>query len=464
MKILDKLITLVEDSISEDTNNMLHSWGIIKSGYSELVDSYRTTISTTHEWVSEYQERIQKETNISRLKIKYSHNSGYYIEVSNNYINDIPGYFIFKQSLTNTSKYTTEELLGFEKTLTQAQNSLNETEYTIFLDICNSIDSHFNNLYICSQQISEIDFYHSAALSSHNNWYSSPNFWKRNIVEILSWRHPVIEKIESDFISNSLLLNKSSRAHVITGPNMWGKSTFLRQNALIILMAHMWIDVPAKWAEMKIIDRIFSRVGSWDNLYLWQSTFMVEMQEISYILRHATNDSFIIIDEIGRGTSTYDGMSLAWGILQYIHEVLWSYVLFATHYHEIIDHVNTLKWCDNFSVAVWENEKNLVFLRKIIPGWIKKSYGIEVAKISWLPWEVLTIAKNNLKTLEDTDNPRQLNIWCLEPHIGIANIDSQENKYENIIDSIRQKNLDTISPLDALYFLNEIKKQVKNKK
>jgi len=388
MEFLDKLIELIDLSIEDEADNSLMSGSIIKWWYNKDIDDLRTIIETTHQWITEYQKQLIDITGISKLKIKYSHNGWYYIEVSNTHNSKVPDNFIFKQSLTNSTKYTSETLLGFEEKYLEARNNVNSLEYDEFIKIRNSVKFHFSDIYKLSRKISQLDFYQSAAQISIQRSYITPRVSSKSLVSISGWKHPVISLSENNFVNNDLSLSLKDRIHVITGPNMWWKSTFLRQNALLVLMTHIWLNIPANSAEIWLVDRIFSRVWAWDNLFLWQSTFMVEMQEISYILHHATSKSFIIIDEIWRGTSTYDGMSLAWSILKYIHDETKSLTLFATHYHEIIDHVSSLRACNNYSVAVWENENNIVFLRKVIPGGIKKSYGLEVAKLAWIPQDV----------------------------------------------------------------------------
>lgn len=254
-------------------------------------------------------------------------------------------------------------------------------------------------------------------------------------------------------------MDSHKRVHIITGPNMGWKSTFLRQNALLILLAHIWYDIPAISAKIPLTDAIFSRVGAGDNLYMGQSTFMVEMQEVSYILHKATKKSFIIIDEVGRGTSTYDGLSLAWAILHYIHNEIKSKLLFATHYHEIIDHSEKLSACENFSVAVWENSENLVFLRKIIPGGMKKSYGIEVAKIAGIPDEVLQEAQSTLKEYYAQNTQQQIAFSTEETTLNSQQTNSNTHP---TLTKIQELSLDHMTPFWALELLHEFKEQLKN--
>ena len=280
-------------------------------------------------------------------------------------------------------------------------------------------------------------------------------------LKILGGRHPVVEKMEKNFISNDLNLNKKEYVHIITWPNMWGKSTFLRQNALIILMAHIGSFVPASEAQIPLTDRIFSRVWASDNLFLGQSTFMVEMQEVANILHNSTEKSFVIIDEVWRGTSTYDGMSLAWAILKENHDKIKARTLFATHYHELIDESKQLSWVRNFSVAVGENEENLVFLRKIIPGGIKKSFWLEVARIAGVSNGVISEAKNMLRSLEKTHlQTAQMSLWGLtQPEVQV--VEKIVQKQSEVEELLKQIDVNNLTPMEALNKLNELKSNIK---
>ncbi len=407
-KILD-IINLIDSAIMQDWVNTLTSGWIINDWYNNEVDKYRGIIKNSKDWLANYQTKLVGKSGISKLKIKYTNASGYFIEISKSQISQVPDSFIHKQSLVNASRFITPELKDFEKDLMNAEGILSELEYNLFLELREKILDSFEDIKQISKKSGYIDFGNWLAKVAYENNYSRPKVSNSYDLKIQNWRHPIIEQIQKDFISNSLDLNKNSFVHTITWPNMWGKSTFLRQNALIILLAHIWSFIPASKAEIPLTDKLFSRVWATDNLYLWQSTFMVEMQEVANILNNSTKNSFVIIDEVGRWTSTFDWMSLAWAILKENHDNIKAKTLFATHYHELIDESKSLKWVANFSVAVWENDENLIFLRKIIPWGLKKSFWLQVAKLAGLSENVLKTAKDMLLNLEKS-NIHQLSL------------------------------------------------------
>lgn len=458
---IENIIDLLEKSIKENPENSLTSWEIIADGYDSIVDSYRDTLNNSKDWLVAYQSRLVNETQINNLKIKYTNVSGYFIEIPKSQTSKIPDSFIHKQTLVNASRYITIELKEFEQKFLEAQNEKGAREYEIFLDIREKILDNYSNIKKSSDISSNIDFVSSLSQVAYENNYVKPQIIDSYDLNIVSWRHPIIEKKSIDFISNSLDLNTNKFIHIITGPNMWWKSTFLRQNALIILLAHIGSYVPAKSANIPITDKIFSRIWANDNLFLWQSTFMVEMQEVANILNNSTKNSFVIIDEVGRWTSTYDGMSLAWAILKENHDNIKSKTLFATHYHELIDESKNLNWVSNFSVAVWENEENLVFLRKIIPGWIKKSFWLEVAKIAWLSNSTITEAKKMLKKLE-IEHSRvfwwQLTLWT-EPIVEY--IEKEVICVSEVEQELKKMDINNLTPIEALSKLNELKWKIK---
>lgn len=455
MKNILNIIKLLDKSIKEDPADNLTSWEIIADFYDEKVDEYRKIISTANDWLAKYQAKLITENNISTLKIKYTWPSWYFIEIPKSQVSKIPEDFIHKQTLVWASRYITLELKEFEAKFLEAQNEKANREYEIFLKIREEILDNFNDIKEISDKITNIDFLSTLSQVAYDNNYVRPEIFDGYDLEIISWRHPVIEKWVSDFISNDLNLTKKEFVHIITWPNMWWKSTFLRQNALIILMAHIWSFVPARFAKIPLTDKIFSRVWANDNLFLWQSTFMVEMQEVANILNNSTKNSFVIIDEVWRWTSTYDGMSLAWAILRENHDNIWAKTLFATHYHELIDESKILKWVKNFSVAVWENEENLVFLRKIISGWIKKSFWLEVAKIAWIPESTLIEARNILKTLEEKyEKPVQQWLFSVEVEPKVI------EKKSEVEEELKNLDLNNLTPMEALNKLFELRKKL----
>lgn len=455
-KILE-LINLLDNSIQEDPNQMITAGWIIKDNYNDEVDSYREIINNSKKWLWWYQEKLIQESGISKLKIKFTNASGYFIEVSKWNIREVPDYFQHKQSLVNASRFITVELKEFEKKLLDWESLLAGLEYDIFSELRNSVLEHFDDIKSLSYSSWYIDFWTWLAEVAYKNNYCRPKISNKYALDIQWWRHSVIEEIEKDFISNDLSLDSQQFVHTITWPNMWWKSTFLRQNALIILLAHCWSFVPAKIANIPLVDKLFSRVWATDNLYLGQSTFMVEMQEVAHILNNSTKNSFVIIDEVWRGTSTYDWMSLAWAILKENHENIKTKTLFATHYHELVDESKKLKWVSNYSVAVWENNENIVFLRKIIPWWMKKSYWIEVAKLAGVPQNVIKCAQEMLRDLEKSQS-NQLSLWWLENNREVI-IEKTVQKSE-IEKELASLNINSLTPLESLNILHDLIKKL----
>lgn len=458
MQQLQQIIDLIDKSIKEDANNLIMWWWIINDGYDKEVDELRNFVNNSNQWLNEYTSNLIKTTGITTLKIKYTSASGYFIEVPLSQKSKIPENFIHKTTLVNALRFTTPELKEFESKITNWESMLYEREYNLFKDISKTVLESFKEIKKTSTQIAQIDFLSNLAYVSYQNDYTKPEISSKYDLEIVGGRHPVVEKIEKNFISNELFLNEKKFVNIITWPNMGWKSTYLRQNALIILMAHIGSFVPAKKAIIPVTDKIFSRVWASDNLFLWSSTFMVEMQEVANILNNSTKNSFVIIDEVWRWTSTYDGMSLAWAILRENHDKLKAKTLFATHYHELVDESKKLSWVSNFSVAVSENEDNIVFLRKIIPWSIKKSYWIEVAKLAWLPFSVINEANNFLSNFENTHTFSQLslwNIWVMQKEKIVYK--EKESEVEEIL---KKLDINSLTPINALTLLSELKDKI----
>lgn len=457
MENIKNIIDLIDIAIKEDAENNI-MWGeIISDNFDEKVDHYRKLVNNSKDWLINYQSELSKISWINLLKIKYTSVSGYFIEIPKSQVSKVPNIFVFKQTLVNASRFITPKLKEFEWEILDAEWKKTEREYEIFLEIREKILDSFNDIKAISDKTAFIDFIASMWELAYSSNFVKPEINKNYNLEIIWWRHIVIEQTEKDFISNDLNLSNNKYIHIITWPNMGWKSTFLRQNALIVLLAHIGSFVPAKKAIIPLTDKIFSRIWANDNLFLWQSTFMVEMQEIANILNNSTKNSFVIIDEVWRWTSTYDGMSLAWAILKENHDNIKAKTLFATHYHELIDESKNLKWVVNFSVAVWENEENLVFLRKIIPGWIKKSFWLEVAKIAGLSKSTILEAKKMLKLLELEHSKiswTQLSLTA-EPIIEYV---EKESEIEQLLKQIDVNNL---TPMEALNKLNELKRRLK---
>ncbi len=454
MQSLQEVIDLIERAIKIDSNNIITAGGIIQDGFDNQVDELRNFIEHSHEWLNNYTQNLVSETGITTLKIKYTSASWYFIEVPLSQKTKIPESFIHKTTLVNALRFTTEDLKKFEGKMLNAESELYQREYMLFKEVSSQILENFQEIKTLSSQIAHIDGLSNFAHVAYENDYVKPEIHAGYDLEIVWGRHPVIEKIEKNFISNELFFDTKKFVHIITWPNMGGKSTYLRQNALIILMAHLGSFVPAKSAKIPLTDKIFSRVGASDNLFVWSSTFMVEMQEVANILHNSTKNSFVIIDEVGRWTSTYDGMSLAWAILKENHDKIQAKTLFATHYHELVDESKKLPWVANFSVAVSENEENIVFLRKIIPGSIKKSYGIEVAKLAWLPASVITEANYFLHQFEKTHSFSQLSLWNIGNDTYREKIVYKEKESE-LDKRLKELDVNNLTPIDALNLLSE---------
>lgn len=457
MQQLQQIIDLIGKSIKVDANNLI-MWGwIIEDNFDSEVDELRNLVNHSNEWLNDYTQTLIETSGINTLRIKYTSASGYFIEIPLSQKSKVPESFIHKTTLVNALRFTTPELSQFESKISNAESLLYEREYQIFKEVSKTVLENFKEIKKVSSQVSQIDYLSNMAYVAYENDYVKPEISSKYDLEIVWGRHPVIEKIEKNFISNELFLSNKNFVHIITGPNMGWKSTYLRQNALILLMAHIGSFVPAKQAKISLTDKIFSRVGANDNLFLGSSTFMVEMQEVANILNNSTKNSFVIIDEVGRGTSTYDGMSLAWAILRENHDKIQAKTLFATHYHELVDESKKLKWVANFSVAVSENEDNIVFLRKIIPGSIKKSYGIEVAKLAWLSKDVIAEANNFLRNFEKTHTFNQMSLWNFEVKVE-EKIIYKESEVEK---KLQQIDVNSLTPIEALNVLNELTKSLK---
>lgn len=455
MKQIVEVIQLIDRAIDSDPENTITSWWIIAFWYDAKVDEYRSTIQKSKDWLASYQTDLVKKSWIQNLKMKYTWVSWYFIEVPKSQATKAPDFFIHKQTLVNASRFVTAELLEFQSHLSEAEEHLSGREYQIFLEIREEILGSFASIQSLSSKISFLDFTATLWHLAYQYNYCRPIIWEWYDMSIEWWRHPVIERTQKDFISNSLTLSKKDFVHIITWPNMWWKSTFLRQNALVVLLAHIGSFVPAENASIPIIDKLFSRVWASDNLFLGQSTFMVEMQEVAYILNNSTSKSFVIIDEVGRWTSTYDGMSIAWAILKENHDSIRAKTLFATHYHELIDESESLKWVENFSIAVWEENNELVFLRKVIRGWVKKSFWLEVARMAWVWVNVIQEAKNMLLKLESEH--RQV----FGTQLTMLEASSYEEEKESELEKeLEDLDVNNITPLEALELLVKIKSNI----
>ena len=408
MDDLQDLFSLLEASIVEDPPLAMKEGGIIKDGYNADVDHFRQAKTKGKTWLAELEASEREKTGIRNLKIKYNKVFGYYLEVTNSFKNMVPDYYTRKQTLTNAERYITPKLKELEDMILGAEDKLYALEYDLFSEIRNRIFKEMDRVQKTAKAIAKLDSYLSLALVASRNNYVRPKINTRGVIDIKNGRHPVVEQmIPNDlFIPNDTYLdNQKNRISVITGPNMAGKSTYMRQTALIVLMAQIGSFVPAEKANIGIADRIFTRVGASDDLASGQSTFMVEMTEVANILRNATSKSLLILDEIGRGTSTFDGLSIAWSVVEHISnpKLLGAKTLFATHYHELTELEGKLDSVNNYCIAVREQGDDIIFLRKIIRGGADKSYGIQVARLAGVPDSVIDRAKEISGWLEETD-------------------------------------------------------------
>ena len=405
---LADIYSLISSAIVEEPPITIREAGIIKEGFSKEADELRRAKTEGKEWLAQLEAREKEATGIKNLKVKYNKVFGYYLEVTNSFKNLVPADWVRKQTLTNAERYTTDELKKLEDVILGAEDKLCSLEYDLFNEVRDSIAAEVRRIKSTARAIAEIDVYTALSVVAQQYNYVKPAINEKGIIDIKNGRHPVVEKmIRNDmFVANNTYLdNAKNRISIITGPNMAGKSTYMRQTALIVLMAQIGSFVPAQEANIGIVDRIFTRVGASDDLASGQSTFMVEMTEVANILRNATPKSLLILDEIGRGTSTFDGLSIAWAVVEYIAntKLLGAKTLFATHYHELTELEGTLDGVNNYCIAVKENGDDIVFLRKIIKGGADKSYGIQVAKLAGVPDTVIERAKELVADLSDAD-------------------------------------------------------------
>ncbi|MFW6138016.1 MAG: DNA mismatch repair protein MutS, partial [Spirochaetota bacterium] len=472
----DEVINVIEWAIVEEPPASVKEGGIIKQGYNQELDNYRNTGKQNREWINKYQYQEQKKHGISSLKVKYNKIIGFYIEVTKPNLSLVPSYYIKKQTLVNAERFTTEELEKRQTLLTEAREKANSLEEQIFESICRLILQARDAIYTSSGAVARLDVSQSLAFAARKNNYTRPRLTDENTIDIQGGRHPVIEILGEDrFIENDVSLNNSDRrVMILTGPNMAGKSTYLRQAALIVIMAHMGSFVPASRAVIGTVDRVFSRIGATDRLVKGESTFLVEMIETSRILNYATDRSFIIMDEIGRGTSTYDGLAIAWGVLEYLLDQnrVGAKVLFATHYHEITALAEKYGVV-NYNVTVKEWNNSIVFLRKIVPGSASKSYGIEVARMAGIPDSVIDRAKSILHMLEgeygmpllagDTDRDSKNKAAEQESHktnLEPFQLEMFPSSYEILAKELAGVDINTITPLEALNILDRLKKSI----
>ena len=476
---LEDLCSLIDSSISEDAPVTRKEGGIIKTGYSEKVDSLRNAKTEGKKWLAQLEAEDKERTGIKNLRIKYNRVFGYYFEVTNSFLELVPDDFIRKQTLTNAERYTTERLKELEDTILNAEDKLFSLEYDMFVDIRERLAKEVDRILKSAGIVAMADAYASLGYVASANNYVRPNVNEKGIIDIKDGRHPVVEQLTKDemFVSNDTYLdNSSNRISVITGPNMAGKSTYMRQVALIVLMAQIGSFVPASKANIGIVDRIFTRVGASDDLASGRSTFMVEMTEVANILRNATPKSLLILDEIGRGTSTFDGLSIAWAVIEYISntKLLGAKTLFATHYHELTELEGKIPSVNNYCIAVKEQKGNIVFLRKIVRGGADRSYGIAVAKLAGLPESVISRANELVAQLSENDisaSVRMIASTTEKKQILKKSDDVDRGQMslfdtisdEEIISELMDLDCNNMTPMEALNALGMLQSKLKNR-
>lgn len=463
------LYELIDSAIMEEPPISSRDGDIIKTGYNEEVDRLRSAKIDGKEWLANLEASEREKTGIKNLKIKFNKVFGFYLEVTNSYKDLVPDYYVRKQTLANAERYYTPELKELEDSILGAEDRLNTIEYEFFKSVRDTIAGEVDRIQISAKAIAVLDAIISLAIVAEKNHYVRPTINNRGVIDIKEGRHPVVEQmINADqFISNDCYLDLDSNTiAIITGPNMAGKSTYMRQVALIVLMAQIGSFVPASYAEIGVVDRIFTRVGASDDLSTGQSTFMVEMNEVANILHNATSKSLLILDEIGRGTSTYDGLSIAWAVVEHVAYNIGAKTLFATHYHELTELEGQLKGVHNYCIAVQELGEDIIFLRKIIPGGADQSYGIQVARLAGLPEEVLSRARTIVNSLNENDINavsekialRQEMEEKLQAYNGVSVSDADMS----IIEDLKKLDITKITPLEAMNLLFEFHNKVTN--
>ncbi len=480
---LEDVYTKILDCIVEEPPFSSREGGIIKDGFSSDIDYLRKAKTDGKKWLAELEETEKERTGIKNLRIRYNKVFGYYLEVTNSYKDAVPEDYIRKQTLTNAERYTTPRLKELEDTILNAEEKLNDLEYDIFVGLRDYIAARLDRIQSTAKSVALLDALCSLSYVGEQNGYTKPIFNEKGTITIKEGRHPVVEKMLKDdlFIPNDTVLDgKSNQIAIITGPNMAGKSTYMRQTALIVLMAQIGSYVPAKSASISVVDRIFTRVGASDDLASGQSTFMVEMNEVSNILRNATKNSLLILDEIGRGTSTFDGLAIAWAVIEHIanKNILGAKTLFATHYHLLTELEEKMDNVKNYCIAVKERGEDIVFLRKIIPGGTDRSYGIEVAKLAGVPDMVIERAKEILNELSagdiasmiqdidvsTKDGSKARKIIKRQDEVDAGQLSFFDSVSDaEIIEEIRGIDISTLTPLDGLNLLYKIQNKIKNR-
>ena len=492
VNILFECYKIIDDSINEDAPFSVREGGIIKSGYSQELDEIRNIMNSGKDFLLDIEQREREATGIRNMKIKFNKVFGYFIEITKSNLNMVPEHYIRKQTLSNSERYITPELKKYEDTIINSKAKIEDLEYHLFKEVSGKVKEHRKILSKLAERLAYIDVMVSFAVNAIENDYVKPEMSEEYSFEIVNGRHPVVEKLigRTDYVSNDTIFTEKESFVVLTGPNMSGKSTYMKQIALISIMAQIGSFVPAGKARLSIIDKYLTRIGASDDILTGQSTFMVEMSEVSNILNNATEKSLIILDEVGRGTSTTDGVSIATAISMYIHDKIGAKTVFATHYHELTDLENKFSHIVNYRIEVDEKQGKVMFLRNIVKGGADKSYGIEVAKLAGLPKEILVESRKILKRLEQkkeliekTVDVRQLSLFGenLEFEDDFEEIEKDSENIENnqfyeekllkiekekeslqeIVNKIEDYDINNITPMDAMKFLFELKENMK---
>ena len=489
VNILFECYKIIDDSINEDAPFSVREGGIIKSGYSQELDEIRNIMNSGKDFLLDIEQREREATGIRNMKIKFNKVFGYFIEITKSNLNMVPEHYTRKQTLSNSERYITPELKKYEDTIINSKAKIEDLEYHLFKEVSRKVKEHRKILSKLAERLAYIDVMVSFAVNAIENDYVKPEMSEEYSFEIVDGRHPVVEKLigRTDYVSNDTIFTEKESFVVLTGPNMSGKSTYMKQIALISIMAQIGSFVPAGKARLSIIDKYLTRIGASDDILTGQSTFMVEMSEVSNILNNATEKSLIILDEVGRGTSTTDGVSIATAISMYIHDKIGAKTVFATHYHELTDLENKFSHIVNYRIEVDEKQGKVMFLRNIVKGGADKSYGIEVAKLAGLPKEILVESRKILKRLEQkkeliekTVDVRQLSLFGenleFEDDFEETEKDSENNQlYEEkllqiekekeslqeIVNKIEDYDINNITPMDAMKFLFELKENMK---
>lgn len=460
---LEDIFKMIDEALVEEPPVSIKEGGLFKEGYNEQIDLLRKSKTEGKNWLLELEEKEKEATDIKSLKIRYNKVFGYYIEVTNTFKDKVPERYVRKQTLVNAERYITDELKKLEESILGAEEKLFSLEYDLFSELRDSIAGHVIRIQKTAEIISLTDAFASLAYVAEKNKYVKPSINTDGVIDIKNGRHPVVELAmgENRFIPNDTYSdNDENRVSIITGPNMAGKSTYMRQLALIVLMAATGSFVPADSADICVCDRIFTRVGASDDLASGQSTFMVEMTEVANILRNATKDSLIILDEIGRGTSTFDGLSIAWAVVEYIADkkLCGAKTFFSTHYHELTELEGLIDGVKNYCISVKEQGDDIIFLRKIVRGGVDKSYGIQVASIAGVPNEITGRAKMILNELIKKDMLAKEKSDNEFKNYSLSDIRNEDQGADNaVVDRLKEINVDSLTPLEAINYLYELK-------